>query len=99
MYGDGWKNAKYMKKHFDYDNVKVDALPDWARDLKDTSEYNSSNASIYKAGARAWQEVVDKYSNVSIGDISKKDYKTLKKYAKMQEHNEKYYKKHDHQDI
>ncbi len=81
-YGDDWKDPEYMKKVFEIDDVKQHALDMIEQDRKMEQMESDNMVKLYEEGRDFWDNKTALFENTSISDISHKDYKLAKKYAK-----------------
>lgn len=81
-YGDDWKNTEYMKEVFEIDDVKQHALEMIDQEKRMQKIEDDNMIQFYNEGKKYWDSKVELYESVSIFDISSKDYKLAKKYAK-----------------
>lgn len=81
-YGDDWKDAEYMKKVFEIDDVKQHALDEIENEYRQ-EELESQNMKKYYAETKKyWDSKLSLYKNTPVSDISRKEYKLAKKFAK-----------------
>jgi len=81
-YGDDWKDPDYMKRVFEVDDVKKHALEEISEELKQDKLESENMTKYYLEGLKYWEQQASLYENVSIFDISSKDYRKAKKYAR-----------------
>ena len=88
-YGNDWKDADYMKKVYEIDDIKQHALDEIAASRKQDELEYANMKEFYSDGKKYWEAKASLYENANISDISKKDYKLAKKYAKRWDRNNK----------
>lgn len=81
-YGDDWKDAEYMKKVFEIDDVKQHALDEIENEHRQEELESENMKKYYAEGRDHWNAKLSLYENTSVSSISSKDYKLAKKYAK-----------------
>lgn len=84
MYGDDWHDKDYMKVAFDVDDVKKHAIESIDSDLKSIKQNSKMMYQLYMDEAANWIQKSEKYLNTPINELTEKDFKEAKAFAKKQ---------------